>query len=172
MGEQAYMPSSGSTRLEHIFAPPPCQHSSSSALSIQNIPSSSMALPLEDRPSSQYTISHIPYSHQGSLLEHILPPPGSLSALPLQYLPMLEYPKSSSTAIALRSKSPELFKLHTGSDDERTMTHAAGEYFGDALQRITTSQKALPIIKPDFHREVTPVDLSVVLSHSKPKSRS
>ncbi|MFM7980151.1 MAG: hypothetical protein ACKPKO_12625 [Candidatus Fonsibacter sp.] len=38
------------------------------------------------------------------MLENILPPPGSSSALPLQYLPMLEYPKSSSTAIALRSK--------------------------------------------------------------------
>jgi len=48
------------------------------------------------------------------------------------------------------------------------MTDAEGEYFGDALQRITTSQKALPIIKPDFRRAVAPVDLSVVLSHSKP----
>ena len=47
------------------------------------------------------------------------------------------------------------------------MTDAEGDYFGDALQRITTSQKVLPIITPDFHRAVAPVDLSVVLSHSK-----
>jgi len=45
--EQTYMPSSGPTGLEHIFAPPPRQHSSSSAFTIQDIPSSSMALPVQ-----------------------------------------------------------------------------------------------------------------------------
>ena len=51
------------------------------------------------------------------------------------------------------------------------MTDAENDIFGDALRRITTSQQALPVvrpefhhpvIKPDIHRAVAPLDLSIV----------
>jgi hypothetical protein len=52
------------------------------------------------------------------------------------------------------TQAPLPIQLDTGSDEEHNMTDAENDIFGDALRRITTSQQALPVVRPEFHHQV------------------
>jgi hypothetical protein len=55
-------------------------------------------------------------------------------------------------------------QLDTGSDEERNMTDAENDIFGDAFRRIATTQQALPVMSPEFHHQV----IKPVFWHSIP----
>ena len=69
-----------------------------------------MALALQYQPNSQYAISHIPYSHQGSLLEKYYRRQARQAHYRLQVLSMLEHPRQDLPVLEYPRQYPPMLE--------------------------------------------------------------